>query len=109
MEKLEHYRATIIKMLERLATIRYSHGDFRRELVIDRDRDRYLMIAIGWDKNERVHDIVIQLDIIDGKIWIQENRTDYDMDELTEAGIPASQIVLGTIPPHLRPYFETAA
>ena len=109
METLERYRAIVQELLEKQAAIKYSQGDFRRELVIDHDHDRYLLLAMGWDKKKRVHDVVMHIDICDGKIWIQENRTDLDIaKELMQAGVSADHIVLGLLPPTARQYSDFA-
>jgi XisI protein len=39
----------------------------------------------------------VHVDLIDGKVWIQENMTDLDIAEvLVQEGIQPSQIVLGS-------------
>jgi hypothetical protein len=49
------------------------------------------------------------VDIINGKIWIQRDGTEYGVArELVDAGVPKSQIVLGFRPPEIRPYTEFA-
>jgi hypothetical protein len=46
---------------------------------------------------------IIHLDLIAGKIWVQENRTDVDIaQELIDAGVAPTDIVLGFHPPELR-------
>jgi hypothetical protein len=48
--------------------------------------------------------------IIDGKVWIHENRTDIDLIEVfTEKGIAKSDIVLGFVAPYLRGAEKMAA
>jgi hypothetical protein len=60
---------------------------------------------IGWDGPRRIHGSVIHLDIIDGKIWIQHDGTNWPVaDELMAAGITKDEIVLGFQPPEVRPH-----
>jgi len=48
-------------------------------------------------------------DIIDGKIWIQRDGTEYGIaNELVEAGIPKEHIVLGFQSEEVRPYTDFA-
>jgi hypothetical protein len=49
------------------------------------------------------------LDIINGKIWIQQNMTEIDLgEELVEMGVPKSDIVIGFLAPEIREYSEYA-
>ena len=109
MGSLESYRAIIRRVLTEYASIRYSHGNMRSMPVFDSENDRYLVVTIGWDGPRRVHHIVIQLDIIDGKIWIQCDNTDAVVaHDLEQAGVPKKDIVLGFQPPEVRPLTEYA-
>lgn len=74
--------------------------------VFDTNRDHYQLLRIGWtNSQQRIFNPILHIDIIEGKVWIQENRTDIDIGkELSDRGIPKCNIVLGLHPPHLRPY-----
>jgi hypothetical protein len=73
--------------------------------VFDRDRDRYLLIDVGWDGKRRVHGCIVHIDIIDGKLWIQRDGTEQGIAlDLEQAGIPKEHIVLGFREPELRQY-----
>jgi hypothetical protein len=55
-------------------------------------------------------DCVVHIEIIDGKVWIQEDGIEHGIaTDLERAGIPKSDIVLGFQPPEVRPYTEYAA
>lgn len=52
--------------------------------------------ALGWERGQRVYCPVFHLDIKDGKIWVQEDATDFDLvGELERRGVPRTDIVLG--------------
>jgi len=105
MDSLETYREIIERVLSDYAAVPYAHGDFKTELVFDRDRDRYLLIDVGWDGKRRVHGCIVHIDIIDGKLWIQRDGTEQGIAlDLEQAGIPKEQIVLGFREPELRQY-----
>jgi hypothetical protein len=54
---------------------------------------------------ERIYYTVLYFDIKDGKIWLQQNATDFDIgQELVEMGIAKEGIVLGIHPPYKRPF-----
>lgn len=49
------------------------------------------------------------IDILDGKVWIQRDGTEYGIArELEKAGIPKHHIVLGFHTPDVRPFTEYA-
>ena len=105
MDSLETYREIIERVLSDYAAVPYAHGDFKTELVFDRDRDRYLLIDVGWDGKRRVHGCIVHIDIIDGKPWIQRDGTEQGIAlDLEQAGIPKEHIVLGFREPELRQY-----
>ena len=109
MDHLDHYREIIRRILSEYATIRHHRGTTRYETVFDREKDRYLMISTGWEGKRREHRIVIQLDIINGKIWLQCDNTDAVIaDDLERAGVSKQEIVLGFQPPEVRPLTEYA-
>ena len=72
--------------------------------VFDRQLHRYQLLCQGWAAEEkRIFYPVIHIEIIDGKVWIQHNQSDFDIGEaLSNHGIPKSQIVLGLYPPSIR-------
>jgi len=95
----------ILEMLNRLIGIKYSNEPgLKNELVADRENHRYLVNMIGWDKaDKRVHRCLIHIDIIDGKVWVQENWTEIDPGkELVYQGVPPSDIVPGFMTPKMR-------
>jgi hypothetical protein len=105
MDSLETYREIIERVLSDYAAVPYGHGDFKTEVVFDRDRDRYLLIDVGWDGKRRVHGCIVHIDIIDGKLWIQRDGTEQGIAlDLEQAGIPKEHIVLGFREPELRQY-----
>lgn len=109
MDTLETYRQIIQDVLQEYVQIQYAHGNIQNEAVFDPEADRYLVISVGWDKYKRIHGCLIHLDIIDGKVWIQRDGTEYGIArELEEAGIPKHHIVLGFHSLDVRPYTEYA-
>jgi hypothetical protein len=109
MDTVAQYREIICRLLSERAKIPYSHGDMHCQTVFDRDHDSYLLLSQGWDGKRRVHGIVIHLDIIGGKIWVQRDGTNVSIvKELEEAGVPKDHIVLGFRPAHVRPLTEYA-
>lgn len=78
--------------------------------VCDRERDRYVLLEAGWDGKERVHSLLADLEIRDGKVWVQADNTDRPFaDALVRLGIPHRQIVLGFRSPERRAVSDFAA
>jgi hypothetical protein len=105
MDTLDRYREAISKVIDEYARYPVSHGDIATEVIVDREKDHYELVHVGWDGPRRVHGAVIHIDIIDGRVWIQHDGTESGVaEELVLAGVPRDAIVLGFHPPHVRQY-----
>ena len=54
MDTLDPYRQIIEEVLTEYTRIPYAHGDIHTEAIFDRDRDRYLLVNVGWDNGRRI-------------------------------------------------------
>ncbi len=110
MDKAARYRDIARRVVTEYASYKLSYGDITTEAVIDEANDHYLVTHVGWDnKGRRVYSSVIHLDLIGGKLWIQQDSTDWCVaDALLEAGVPKTDIVLGFQPAEVRPLTEFA-
>ena len=98
MDRLNKYRQIICQFLQDFAT-----DDPEAQLIFDPERDRFLVMHVGWRNDYRIYGCAIQLDLIDGKVWIQNNSTEVYVDrELITRGIEAKDIVLGFRSPNIR-------
>jgi hypothetical protein len=103
MDTLNNYRQIIEKIITEYAKTPYSHADIDRQAVFDRQSDHYLLMIVGREGVRRVHGCIIHMDIINGKIWIQRDGTEYGMArELLDAGVPKEHIVLAFRSPEMR-------
>ncbi len=109
MDKREQYRQIIEAIFREYAAIPYSLGDLVCEAVFDRVQDKYLLITLGRDLGKRVHFAVAHIDIINGKLWIQIDRTEDGIaTELLAAGVPKEDIVLAFMSEERRQHSEFA-
>ena len=109
MDTLNHYRAIIERVLTDYSQLKYAWGDVECHSLFDRQRDRYALITLGWNRRQRTHYCLVHLEIINGKIWIQEDGIEHGITtDLEAAGIPKRDIVLGFQPPEIRPLTEYA-
>jgi len=103
MDKLERYREIVRRVIEQYASYKVSHGQIETEAIVDRERDHYEVMNVGWDRDRRVHGTVVHIDIRGSKVWIQYDGTNWPVaDELLAAGIPREDIVLAFHPADLR-------
>ncbi len=87
-----------------------SENVTKAEVIFDRTNDRYVLFDVGWHGKRRIHSLIAHLDIIDGKIWIQEDNTEEGVAlDLEKAGVPKDKIVLGFKSAFLRQFTDYAA
>ncbi|MEO1395546.1 MAG: XisI protein [Cyanobacteria bacterium J06634_5] len=105
MDQLDTYRQLIRRILKPYANITYHNVDVRNLTAFDTDSDQYAILSEGWNDQRHYHGCLIHIEIRDGKVWIQRDGTEDGVaDELVEAGIPKSDIVLGFHEPSVRPH-----
>jgi hypothetical protein len=110
MDKLNHYRSLIHKVLEEYHKLSSGNSDIESALLLDPIRDQYLLLKMGWDQDSRIKRNVIHLRLKDQKIWIEEDWTEDGVaTDLLQAGVPREDIVLAFHPPRLRQFTEFAA
>jgi XisI protein len=105
MVQIGQYRQCIQTLLTKYSQIQAQQAEVESQLLFDPVRDHYQLMRVGWNRLSRVYHVVMHFDIIDGKVWIQQNMTDIDVaQELVEAGIPKEDIVLGLHPTYKRQF-----
>lgn len=111
MDKIARYQTIILDILQEYEQIERSlTPEVKYYAVADKEKQHYVLLAMGFHQQRFVYHSVFHFDIIDGKVWIQQNNTDVLIaDELEERGVLKSDIVLGFIPPHARTYTGFAA
>jgi hypothetical protein len=108
MEKLD-YRELIKQVIQQHASDRSESDTSETHIVFDTERDRYILLYVGWRDEERIHGCPIHIDIQEGKIWIQRDFTEEGLaNQLVELGVPKTDIVLGFRAPYVRQFTEFA-
>ena len=109
MDKLEKYRNYVQEILEKIGSQKSIPEEIEGEIIIDRQRDHYLLVNVGWQEQKRTYGSSVHIDIKDGKIWVQRDMTDFGIvDRLLEQGIPKEDIVLAFHPPYKRQLLDFA-
>ncbi|MEZ4825484.1 MAG: XisI protein [Bacteroidia bacterium] len=111
MDKLIQYQNAIISLIEDYAAIKPANmPDVTHEILADRDRNHFALVRLGWNKEKFVYHCVMHFDIIEGKVWLQQNWTDQNLaEELIEKGVAREDIILGFLPPYIRQHTGFAA
>jgi XisI protein len=106
MDKIAKYQQVISGLLNEYAAIKKTvTPDIKAQVMMDRENNHYQLLSLGWHNNRFVYNVSFHFDIIDEKIWIQQNNTDVLIaDELMERGVEKSDIVLGFISEKARGY-----
>lgn len=92
-----------MNILNEYAKIKYANIDGENQVVVDKENHHYQVVTIGWDGDRFVHDCPMHFDIINGKIWVQQNMTEWEVGKmLEEKGVPKQDIVAGFLSPELR-------
>lgn len=105
MDRVDEYRQIVREFLQEFAT-----NDPEAQLIFDAEHDHYLVMHVGWRGEYRIYGCAMQLDIIDGNVWIQHNSTEVFIDqELIKRGIPKQNIVLGFRSPSIRERLAAAS
>jgi hypothetical protein len=110
MDTIGYYGKIVEELLNKYASIRKTlTPGVRSELIIDRERHHYQLLTIGWHQHLFIYTIVFHFDIIDGKLWIQQNNTDALIaDELVQRGVDRNDIVMGFISEQARNRVESS-
>jgi len=111
MDKLIRYRTIIKRFISQVAALanRQPTPGVITLPVFDEGRDAYLLTHTGWAGRRRVHGTTLFVRLHEGKIWIEEDWTEEGIaNELLNAGIPKSDIVLAFQHPEERPLTEFA-
>lgn len=109
MDRMTKYQNAILELLEAYSEIEYTNLEGSNFLIADKERNRYQVVTMGWQDGKFVHDCPIHLDIINEKIWVQRNMTEWDLGEMfNERGISNQEIVLGFLKPSTRVFSDYA-
>ncbi|GAK59898.1 XisI protein-like protein [Candidatus Vecturithrix granuli] len=97
------YQACIKQLLSEYEALQTE--DSRVELVFDDERERYVVMRVGWFHHKRIHHCLVHIDLCDHTIIIQANNTEDQLDDdLVDLGIPRENICLGLLPPDVQEY-----
>jgi hypothetical protein len=108
MDKIKKYQDVILQFLHHYNEETGGNrpdAKVKRRILADRENNSFQLLAIGWNGNHYIFGPVFHFDIIDGKIWMQCNNTEWEaVDYLMAHGVDRQDIVLGFVEPQARQY-----
>ncbi|MEQ1744302.1 MAG: XisI protein [Saprospiraceae bacterium] len=113
MERALKYRNILMEVLEAYTNdgkvTRYAPDDMQTLVVADTQNDHYQVLHTGWRNGKQIFTVVFHFDIINGKIWVRRNISDYDLiGDIETKGVPKTDIVLAFHAPEMRPFTDYA-
>jgi hypothetical protein len=111
MDKIARYQQTVIEVLQEYQDqFKETSQNIQSQIIADEKNGHYQFLWLGWKAENHIFNVVIHLDIIGDKIWIQQDNTETGIANLlVQKGIPKSEIVLAYFPPAHRKLTEFAA
>lgn len=102
MDKITNYQNILIETIKEyhhfLAYSKVDEYDNSIKKIIDLENNHFMLSIIGWQGNRFVYTVLFHFEMIDGKVWLQQNNTEFAIaDELIEKGIDRKDIVLGFV------------
>ncbi len=95
-KKVKKYESNILTFLNKYASRMKQPPEWETYVISDKVNHHYQLVLTGWRGTRRSHSIPFHFDIKNGKIWVQLNNTDVDLDsEFKEWGVPKKDIVVG--------------
>jgi XisI protein len=105
MDRINEYRQIVCEFLSNFV----AEYDKNGQLIFDIPHDRYLVMHNEWQDDDRIYGCAMQLDIIEGQIWIQHNSTEIYIDrELIKLGVSPQDIIFGFRSPSIRKLLANA-
>lgn len=109
MDNSLKYKTAIVALLNEyqsyLSGATLHQKDDRFKILTDEQHHHYQLLVSGWKADKFRFKVLFHLDIINDKVWLQQNDTEFFIaDELVEKGVPREDIVLGFLPVRDRAY-----
>ena len=104
MDKIKCFQKHIQQLLQENADYyKGTTNPLMVQVISDLVNNHFQLLMLGWHQKQYTFQCLFHLDIIDNKIWIQWNDTDFPIEEeLMKRGVLAQEIVLGLKHPNKR-------
>ena len=103
MDKLSLYLKIVTDYLQECKEYISGGKPSTWQTVVDREQKHFLLLSSGWQDGRYNYCLALHLDMVDDKIYIQRNNTEWLISkELIAKGVAPADIVLG-YPPFISP------
>lgn len=108
--RIDDFKKVILTVFEEFITERKnSVPGLQYEIIEDDKHFRYQLVLLGWQGKERIFHVLFHVEILNDKIWIQEDNSEVGFANLlTEKGIAKQDIVLAYFSEFHRQFTEFA-
>ena len=76
MDRLIQYRLWIQEIFKDYGNVQPTNGEIQVLTCFDTDQDHDQIFHTGWNQYKRIFGVLIHIDIINDKIWIQYDGTE---------------------------------
>ncbi|HMQ46936.1 MAG TPA: XisI protein [Saprospiraceae bacterium] len=106
MGKVSHFQKIILQFLQYYQeATNNKNSPINRRIIADLENNSFQLLAVGWNGSHYIFSPIFHFDIINDKIWMQCNNTEWEVvDYLMEHGVDKKDIVLGFVAPQARRY-----
>lgn len=88
MDQTESHADILTQILREKSKVKYPlHPGLKVVSSCDQETGQFLLIRIGWDKDEWFHSILFHAQLVNGKVIIEADMTEGLKPLLLEAGI----------------------
>jgi hypothetical protein len=96
MDQTMKYADILTQVLREESKVQPKHGPAKLVSACDPATGQFLLIAVGWEKKERVDCIIFHAQLIDGTVVIETDNIEEGLTAaLIEAGIHEGDIISG--------------
>ena len=104
MDTLKKYSDIITTVLENFVAERKNNrSEVQTLFLCDATNKHFQILRMSWRNGQQVFNVIFHIDIINDKIWLQRNMSDYDIiGDIEAQGVPKTDIVLAFHTPAMR-------
>ena len=102
-----NYQEIVAQIVKEHYQYHCKDSKYETELILDSERNHYLLISWRWQDEKRDYGCPIHVDIKNNKIWIHQDFTEPGIArQLLDLGVPKSDIVLAFRSPYVRQFSD---
>lgn len=102
-------KSAVKDIIQYYASFKVTDGENRYQVLLEDEDGIYQLKLIGWNGTKRQYGLIIDIEVVEEKIWIHYDGTEDGVAvRLEDKGIPKEKIVLGWLSPTMRQFSDYA-